>query len=355
MHYKPDYSNCWEDSGNLLKALGKQQGGRLISIASAGDNCLSLLSLEPESIDVIDTNPVQLALMHLKIAAARLLSYEDFLKILGFHPCSDRLRLYSGLRHAIPESYRDVLDRSKSSIKKGIIHTGKLERVFRVFRNSLMPLLWKGEFLKSLFLPENGPVPPEIIEKEMNRRLWRILRKGFMSPGVISMLGRDIKKFKYAEGSLSEMLQQQILRVLLQNDVAENPYMHYILFGNFKNQLPHYADRGSYQNIREHSHRFHFHETEMDTFLSQSESYAYTGFNLSDIFEYLSEPQTDRLFNLIVESGVSKARVVYWNMMVSRKSRHPEIQTLFELSSELAQKDRLPFYSRFLVEEVQKS
>ncbi|MCZ8286509.1 MAG: DUF3419 family protein, partial [Bacteroidia bacterium] len=41
------YANCWEDAGILSEALDIPKGGKILSIASAGDNSFSLLLKEP--------------------------------------------------------------------------------------------------------------------------------------------------------------------------------------------------------------------------------------------------------------------------------------------------------------------
>ena len=43
------YANCWEDADVLLDALQPKPGDRILSIASAGDNSLSLLASGADS------------------------------------------------------------------------------------------------------------------------------------------------------------------------------------------------------------------------------------------------------------------------------------------------------------------
>ena len=54
------YANCWEDADVLTQALALHAPqGRVLSIGSAGDNVLALLTLAPKQIVAIDlmTNP----------------------------------------------------------------------------------------------------------------------------------------------------------------------------------------------------------------------------------------------------------------------------------------------------------
>ena len=59
------YSNCHEDSAFVLEQI-KNQPKRILSIASALDNCLAMLLLEPDEIVAIDSNDTQIYLCRLK-------------------------------------------------------------------------------------------------------------------------------------------------------------------------------------------------------------------------------------------------------------------------------------------------
>src|SRR3972149_6091362 len=79
------YANCWEDADILLRALNVKEGGVYLSIASAGDNSLSLLTKNPSKVIAIDINPVQLGCMELRKIAFLDLSYEELLGFLGVY------------------------------------------------------------------------------------------------------------------------------------------------------------------------------------------------------------------------------------------------------------------------------
>jgi len=63
------YAQCWEDADILLEALNVQAGAVCISIASAGDNTLSLLTQNPGRVIALDLSPTQLACLELRVAA----------------------------------------------------------------------------------------------------------------------------------------------------------------------------------------------------------------------------------------------------------------------------------------------
>ena len=51
------YAQLWEDADVLTTALGDCKGGTLVSICSAGDNALAMLTLDPAKVCLLYTSP----------------------------------------------------------------------------------------------------------------------------------------------------------------------------------------------------------------------------------------------------------------------------------------------------------
>src|SRR5205807_6422671 len=88
------YAQCWEDADVLLEALDVQPGDVCLSIASAGDNTLALLSRNPARVLAVDLSPAQLACLELRVAAYRELSHPELLELIGSRPSRRRDVLY---------------------------------------------------------------------------------------------------------------------------------------------------------------------------------------------------------------------------------------------------------------------
>jgi S-adenosylmethionine-diacylglycerol 3-amino-3-carboxypropyl transferase len=78
-------------------------------------------------------------------------------------------------------------------------------------------------------------------------------------------------------------------------------------------------------------------------------------FNLSDVFEYMSEENSHRLLDTLVKAANPGARLAYWNMLAPRRS--PEsmrgrIVPLAEEADRLHRADKAFFYSAFILEEI---
>src|SRR5262245_20941494 len=134
------YANVWEDAETMRAALAPAPGKRMLSIASAGDNAFVLLAAGAEVV-AADLSPAQLSLVELKRAAIRRLGYEEAIAFLGVREGGDRRPVYELLEHDLTpralEFWRERLD----EVAAGVIHHGKFESYFRLFRERVLPLI----------------------------------------------------------------------------------------------------------------------------------------------------------------------------------------------------------------------
>src|SRR5271170_3564698 len=77
------YAQCWEDADILLEALDVRPGDVCLSIASAGDNALALLTRQPAKVIALDLSLAQLACVELRVAAYRTLEHAELLELVG--------------------------------------------------------------------------------------------------------------------------------------------------------------------------------------------------------------------------------------------------------------------------------
>src|SRR5438067_13593140 len=104
------YAQCWEDADVLLAGLDVQPGDVCLSMASAGDNSLALLTRSPRRVVAIDLNPAQLACLALRVAAYRELTHPELLELIGSTPSKRREALYRRCRPALATDARAFWD-----------------------------------------------------------------------------------------------------------------------------------------------------------------------------------------------------------------------------------------------------
>ena len=85
------FSTSFEDPELDRRALGIGPHHTVLCVTSGGCNVLALLLDEPAKLIAFDMNPVQNALLQLKIEGLRRLDYDEYLELLGVCPSTRRL------------------------------------------------------------------------------------------------------------------------------------------------------------------------------------------------------------------------------------------------------------------------
>jgi S-adenosylmethionine-diacylglycerol 3-amino-3-carboxypropyl transferase len=169
-------------------------------------------------------------------------------------------------------------------------------------------------------------------------------------------MGRDREFFRYVDISIGEHIQNRTRYAMTVLAPNENPYLQYIAQGNFTSALPRYLRAESFDAVRAGVDRLTIVSGPIEQAASMHQAGGFDGMNLSDIFEYLSEPASRVLYGKLLETANAGARLVYWNAFVPR-SCPPEfldvVRPLSALAAELFQRDKAFFYSQFCVDEVQ--
>jgi len=315
------YSQCWEDTDLVLDNLAVSGGDTILSIASAGDNTLSLLTANPSKIIAIDFCQAQLAVVALKIAAFKVLSYEELLTFLGIRePKSTTARLvtYELLRPELALQYRQFFDKRPELIVKGIINSGKLERYFAIFRQVILPLAHSRKTISALFENRTRIERHEFFERQWNTVWYQLAFKLFFGKTTMALIGREASFFKEASGSLSNFLARASEAALTEGSPSSNHYLHYILTGKYGSVLPHYLRRENFEAIRSNLDKVVLVEGNLQRVLEQLPSDSIDAFNLSDVFEYMTEDNCEILSHSINRVARRGGRLAYWNMAVDR-------------------------------------
>jgi S-adenosylmethionine-diacylglycerol 3-amino-3-carboxypropyl transferase len=106
------YNACWEDPAVDRQVLGVGSDDNLLVITSAGCNVLDYALLSPKRIYAVDANPRQTALLELKLAGIRHLSFDDFFAAFGEGYHADFRNLYTKhLRDDLSEFARTFWDK----------------------------------------------------------------------------------------------------------------------------------------------------------------------------------------------------------------------------------------------------
>lgn len=348
------YAQLWEDADVLVEALGEQRGATLVSIASAGDNALAMLTLDPARVVAIDLSPAQIACLRIRIAAYRTLDHAGLVELMGSVASVRRADLLDRVCRTLDGEDQAFWAKQRDDVLRyGLGGVGKFERYFRIFRRWLLPLAQSRATPDEVFVSKPKEARQRFLDARWNNWRWRLLLKLFFSNAVMGRVGRDPAFFDHVEGSLSDHVACRIRHAAVDLDPSQNPYLHWILKGNHGAALPLAWRKEHFETIRDRLDRLDLRCGALEAFVATGEKA--DGFNLSDIFEYMDAQIFATVYGSILDAASPGARLVYWNMMVPRRAPAQyagRIRTLSDVEARGKARDKAFFYSDFVVEQV---
>lgn len=344
------YANCWEDADILLRGLDARPGGRHLSIGSGGDNSFSLLTTNPEFVVAVDLSRVQLFLIELKKAAMQKLDHQEFLSFLGFRSGHDRLKIYRLLREMLSPDTRAYWDHHSSMIETGLIYGGKFEKYFLLFSRKVLPLIHRAASTRELLREKGATEQQWFYQKRWNTLRWRLLFKIFFSKAVMGNVGRDPEFLAQVDIPVSRYIFEQAGHHLESTSAQHNYFLHFILTGEFGEELPNYVRKENYAKIQQNLDRLKIKEGPAEDALRRYAGINYL--NLSNIFEYMPAEVFARVGSDLLEQSAPDAKFAYWNLMVPRNLAQifPDRLTYDPgLSEALHPQDKGFFYHQFIL------
>lgn len=349
------YANCWEDVDLLLEGLNISENSKCISIASAGDNSLSLLVKNPEVVYAVDLSTPQIACSELKKNAIKYLDYKTFLEFLGFKNSDKRLEIYKSIEQYLSIESKYYFSQNLQIIQDGIIHNGKFEKYFKYFAKYIMPLVHNQKNLTELFLPKSVEAQKIFYNTTWDNWRFKMLFKIFFNKFMMGRLGRDKEFFKYVDVvAISKYIKQRADNALTTIPTWNNPYVNYILLNNFDYALPHFAREENFKIVKQNIDKLHIKKGTINDVAAEV-GIKFDAFNLSDIFEYMGEDVFKKVASDLIEVSNKNARFAYWNMLVPRRVSEilpDKVRLLEDLSKDLYKKDKAFFYNNFFIDEV---
>ena len=354
------YSQVWEDHQVLCEGLAIGPGDDVLSIASSGCNVLALILAGAKSVTAIDMSPSQIALVELKIAGIRLLSHEVFAGFMGVtRPAAARLDTYQQLRPLLTSMAKEFWDTHTDDIEKGVIHCGRFDKYLRLFLEDYLPDAWAQGAQQRLLDAGSLQQQRRVYESECDTEEFRELFCWFAGREMIASAGRDPAQLKYVGlGDLGEHFLARFRHSLNNIETAGNYYMEYNLLGKYRDVEcgPFYMRADNFERIKGLVDNIHLVTDELEHFVASRPVGSFNKANLSDVFEYMSDEASQRMFGVLAENLRDGGRLAYWNLLVPRAPRESmlhRLKPLTEISERLHAVDRTWFYRSFHIDEVQ--
>lgn len=350
------YANCWEDPNLLLQGIRPGSGDRVLSICSSGDNALALAASGAGEVVAFDINPAQLACLALRVAALKALDHEALLDFLGALQSPEsvkpsdktrRLDRWRLVRERCDTATRRFWDDRPGDIAVGVVHAGRFERFFAMFRRRLLPLVHRRATVESLFAQRDRASRMSFYDQVWNHRRWRLLFAAAFSRFSLGRFGRDPSFFDHVEGPVAARIAKRTRHALVELAVDDNPWLAYILEGHFQRVLPPWLRPEAVRRLAAHPDGIRTVHGDLGGLAGLGR---FQGANLSDIFEYMDPARTTESAGLLSDLLMPGARVAYWNLLAPRslaRSCPGRFQAQDDLARNLHATDRAWFYGAF--------
>ncbi len=352
------YSLVWEDPRLLLNTSNSLQSKKeksptpsiALSIASSGDNALALLT-HFDKVVAIDLSPAQISLVELKKASIESHSFSEHCELMGYQHSSRRQTLYQGLQASLNSDSRDFWGQNRDILMNGIAHNGRLESYFQKFRQGVFNKLWTSENLQKMCHTTR-------LEEQIN--LWqhshietvRTSAAEFFSQAAMEGVARDSAQFAYVQKiNIGQKFVQKFEKLIETQLISQNPFLYHFITGDFllnqfdipeRNPETYGVIKGKIQNLQPL-------KADLESYLSDEGTPAFDFFNLSDIFEYMSEEHCQKTFSSLAQKSHPNSQLAYWSLLVPREYSGESWKKNNGKSQSLSQQDRLWLYSNFTV------
>ncbi|MBU0628443.1 MAG: BtaA family protein [Nanoarchaeota archaeon] len=351
------YSLCWEDPELISKSLDISPIDSVLSIASGGENVFAILLMNPGRLVAIDVNPCQIYLLELKMAAVKSLSFDEFTGFLGFARSISRIKYFKRCKAHLSENALKFWEGNLGAIRKGIVHCGKFESYLHKFRKYILSIVLSKRQIKKYLSLGSTREQALFFEREWNNWRWKLLFRIFFSKTVMQLFGRKRDYFKYINNrDIAKHYFERSRNGFTKMPVKKNYFVNYILTGKipipFKDHP--YLDKANFYKLKGMVGRIELVNSDIYHYLKGLEEGSFSKYNLSDVFELASQEEYEDMLNEISRASRRNSLICYWNNLVFRAS-HPNVKSVIsdeKLSGKLFKGDRVPFYSRFIVESI---
>lgn len=320
------YPQIWEDPEVDMAALELGPGKRIITIASGGCNVMNYLTANPDEIIAVDLNPAHIALLNLKLTAARHLpNHELFFRFFGHADERQNTATYDRfLKDRLPADARAYWE------KRGL--TGR--RQISIFTRNIYRYGLLGRFIgmTHLLARAYGKNPRLMLTAqglEDQRRLFqenlapvfdsRLVRWLCRMPVSLYGLGIPPAQFAYlsadAGGDVAGLLRQRLERLACDFPLEDNYFAWQAFNRGYdrteRRAIPRYLSRDAFEALRQNCDRVDACQISMTERLRAMPAESLDGYVLLDAQDWMTPAQMIELWSEISRTARPGARVIF--------------------------------------------
>ncbi len=320
------YPQIWEDPRVDMEALDLQPSSRMMTIASGGCKALSYLIANPARIYAVDLNAAHVALLRLKIEAAkRLPNHATFFRFFGAADDRRNVRLYDDLiAPNLDEATRAYWEARGLNASRRISRFG-----CNFYRFGVL-----GRFIGAAHIAARalGADPSRILAaktREEQRRIFdselaplferRVVR--WLASRRASLFGLGIPPAQYdalcdyGQRHMADVLKQRVERLATSFDLADN-YFASQAFGRAYSQeaaaaCPPYLSKDGFPAMKSRVNRLTVVQENMIQFLAGEPAESLDRFSLLDAQDWMDDATLNALWRGLTRAARPGARVIF--------------------------------------------
>lgn len=340
------YSSSNEDAESERKALNINANDVILCITGSGARSLDLLVDSPKKIISIDFNETQNFLLELKIAAFKVLNYDDLILFLGIGSSMDRIQIFNRLKPQLSDKAIAFWTQNLHHIKSGPLYCGKWERIlkallrFSFFKKHTIQKLINASSIeeqKNLWNTISNNISWKIFLKIIsNRFLWiYIIRE----PGA-KLISKTFDVYKYINSRIDYLVNNFLLK--------ENHYANLLFNGSYLNSciLPHHLRKENFELIKNNIDKIEIITGSLSDYLL-TQQHTISAFSLSDFSSYAPDELYHSIWENIVYAATDNAKFCERLFLVKKnpEKRFKEIKRDSALEEQLFLTDEVVIYT----------
>ncbi|TGD79886.1 DUF3419 family protein [Hymenobacter wooponensis] len=309
------YSLVWEDSRTLYQALELNPADEVLVITSAGCNALNTLLAGAKRVTALDLNPVQNHLLSFKCYLIKYHSAEVFQALLGLKGLEEVAATWAQVAPTMPCALRQYWAPFFTSHPGGLLTAGRLETYLTDFLPGL-PLAMQAA-LHGLFTFATTASQVEFFERELHGTAFQEQFIRYFDEANLSK-GRDPQLFRYAPESGGEAFYARLRQQLRTQLARDNFFLRFFFFGPAhmpERLLPPCYQTKNFGALRERLPVLQIRQGEASDFLLSPAGRHITKASLSNIFEYVSAAEFQRVTKALLQDPERHLRLVFWNLL----------------------------------------
>jgi S-adenosylmethionine-diacylglycerol 3-amino-3-carboxypropyl transferase len=374
------YNTCWEDPALDRVALQLQPDDRLVVISSAGCNALDYLLAGCGEVNAVDVNPIQNALLELKVVAATKLDYESFFALFGqgYSPWARQMYL-DVLREDLSRPSRAYWDRHIAFFggkgwRKSFYFHGTSGLLAKLVLTNVQVLHRLRGPIDQLLAAKTVDEQAAIYDAKIRNRIWTPWLRWFLSRSLtLSLVGvpwpqRDQITNQYP-GGVPQFIRDALETVVTKLPFQNNYFWRVYLQGHYTAECcPEYLKPANFRLLKERLSRLKIHTCTMTDFLRRTEP-GISKFVLLDHMDWMDFNNPEGLadeWNAILDKARPGARAIYRSaglrvsyldhLRVRHNGRPAELGGLLrqhtDVASKLHARDRVHTYGSFYIADL---